>query len=334
MDVKDAPKGEIKMNSNQKKPKDQGKNNKGGNNKFGNKKVDDSDPEVSFDVVNTGKKLDCKCLNCSKCFEELRSHFNLQLKLIRTEYDAKIDTLHRIVEKKDETIGQLQKDIGEIQQTCSYLTRESTDLNKKVETNVTTTTQKIEVLEEKTSDLEDRSRRNNLVFFGIPEIGDQRNVEKCEVIITQILIQHGIISQDIANQRELFDRAHRLGPRRRNQDRPRPIIVRVTYYKDKEYILSQGYKFKDSAFNVSEDFSKPTLTIRRTLVSKAKSAKTACPQIKSFKLNYRHLVLQYECDGNNGKYTYHKSFDLKDTQDPNWYLPRPRSENSRTDSAP
>ena len=283
-----------------------------------------SDLDISYDK--------CKCSHSCKCFEELKSEFEHKFKLWKIEVDAKISTLHSVIEKKDESNGKLHKEIGELKTTCSYLTEELKNVCKKVDCHENFSSKKFEMIDEKAADLEDRSRRNNLVFFGIPE-SDGKSPENCEEVISDILIKQNIMTHQNATDpstRELFDRAHRLGPKKSDQDQPRPIIVKATYFKDKQYILSNSYKMKNSPYNVSEDFSKPTLAIRRTLVSRAKLAKTQCPEVKSFKLKYKNLVIQYECNGRNGKYNFYKSFSLKDVQDPKWFLPREREPNHQT----
>ena len=84
------------------------------------------DDQHSSDSI--GIKSKCSFSDCSRCFEELKNQFNQQLKFLKVEFDVKIETLHKVIEKKDEAIGELQKDIGELQKTCSYLSQESTDI--------------------------------------------------------------------------------------------------------------------------------------------------------------------------------------------------------------
>ena len=71
-----------------------------------------------------------------------------------------------------------------------------------------------------------------------------------------------------------IDRAHRLGRRRQEHDsKPRPIIAKFAYYKQKENILRNGYKFKKSPINLSEDYSKETLHVHRELRKYGNQAK-------------------------------------------------------------
>ena len=58
----------------------------------------------------------------------------------------------------------------------------------------------------KSNDLEDHSQRDNLVFFGIPELGSKHKPEDCDVMVTEILASKNILS--IGNHNIVFDRAH------------------------------------------------------------------------------------------------------------------------------
>ena len=206
------------------------------------------------------------------------------------------------------------------------MSKDTADIKEEVKTVKTTNLDMITKLQDKAQDLEDRSRRNNLVFFGFPEAGD--NSEHCEALVTNVLKNTSIINRECG---QMFDRAHRLGKKKADGNRPRPIIVRVTFYKDKEHILKSAHKLKGTSFAVSEDFSKLTLSARNQLVMKAKQAINVCSAMKSFKLNYKTLVVKYENPETES--VFFRGFSLLDvTDNPRWYIPKARqhvSSNSR-----
>ena len=114
-----------------------------------------------------------------------------------------------------------------------------------------------------------------------------------------------------------MDRAHRLGSRKFDQNipnpRPRPVIVRMTMFKDKQYILRNSYKLADSPMNVSEDYSKATLELHKFLVKEAKLAKnTVDSLIKSFRITYRRVSLKFQKPTTNEE--YFRSFSMKDIE--------------------
>lgn len=126
-------------------------------------------------------------------------------------------------------------------------------------------------------DAENQSRRNNLIFYGVPDTNPSETFAQSEEIVTQLCSQHLSINIDTKE----IERAHRLG--RHTAGRRRPIIVKFAYFKTKETILSNGSKFKGTEHSVGEDFSKTVQNARRHLIAfaKGKSAR--------FSLRYKTL---------------------------------------------
>ena len=215
----------------------------------------------------------------------------------------------------------LKSQVEDLQDSYNFMSKETSDLKMVFEDCKSKNEDRLGYLCDKTADLEDRSRRDNLVFFGVKELSDKRSVENCEIIITELLIQQGIIIRSELKG-DLFDRAHRLGPRKNGVNaKPRPIICKFTSYKDKVYVLSNSFKMKGTSFGIAEDFSKTTLDIRGELVAKAKAAKNICTDVQGFRLSYRRLSLKYEDPVN--KNVYYRSFSLSDIlSNSQWYLPR------------
>ena len=85
----------------------------------------------------------------------------------------------------------------------------------------------------KSIDLEARSRRNNLLFWGLSENYN----ENCFSVIREF-IKHQL-GLDADNM--YLERAHRLGPRRIGQRNPkRPIIVNFRDYCDTDIIMNHA----------------------------------------------------------------------------------------------
>ena len=192
-----------------------------------------------------------------KVNKQITKHTNLIKKLeekmkdMETSFNAKIEALHVVIEAKEKVLSKLNQEVGylkseldNIKDSNNFLSQETTDLKHQAETSNTKYEQDIREIKEKTVDLEDRSRRNNLVFFGVAETAGPRETENCELlIIQQVLIEGSVIRQEDIHE-PLFDRVHRLGPKKPNQERPRPIIARFTSYLDKEDILKKSFRFK------------------------------------------------------------------------------------------
>ena len=131
-----------------------------------------------------------------------------------------------------------------------------------------------------------------------------------------------------------LDRVHRLGRKDSNtSNKSRPMIVKFTYYRDKEHIIKNGHKFKNSVINCSEDFSKITLGMHKELRQEAKKAQEIMSQqegeitmIKSYKVTYRRVVLTYTTNRNNQSApVFIRSFSLNYIQNnKKWYIPPKR----------
>src|SRR5258705_2734134 len=109
--------------------------------------------------------------------------------------------------------------------------------------------ERLNKMEEKIRMQDDRSRRNNLIFKGITDSVSETWAES-EIATADFGAHFGLFE---SSQAPRFDRVHRLGAFRQGQSRP--IIARLTFYKDKAMILAKAKILKDSTFSIYEDFS-------------------------------------------------------------------------------
>ena len=73
---------------------------------------------------------------------------------------------------------------------------------------------------------------------------------------------HDIVQNELGITTEIeFDRCHRTGKFKRNQSKPRTIVCRLLKFKDKEKILQNSKKFKDTGTFIFEDFCKATMEL-------------------------------------------------------------------------
>ena len=107
----------------------------------------------------------------------------------------------------------------------------------------------IEDLGNKLDDLENRSRRNNLCFDGIPESPNE-TWQESESKIKQLISRHmPEVSTDL-----VIERAHRVG-RPRSDSKPRKIVTQFLNYKDRETIFKAKKKLHGTNMFVNEDYS-------------------------------------------------------------------------------
>ncbi|CAB4014374.1 Hypothetical predicted protein [Paramuricea clavata] len=123
----------------------------------------------------------------------------------------------------------------------------------------------------KTTDLENRSRRNNIRIIGIPE---KRNEtwEESKVMVKAALTEKLGLAQE-----PRIERAHRVGkPTQTNgsaRETPRHIVCRLYDWKEKQNILKQARIIKPSGLYVHEDVAEATMAKRREQMPRLRQAK-------------------------------------------------------------
>ena len=91
-------------------------------------------------------------------------------------------------------------------------------------------------LEAKVTDLEYRSMRDNLMFYGIPE---QQN-EDCKVSIKQFM---NVVLEIPQADKLTFDRVHWVGAPAHGK--VRPIVAKFHYFKEREAVRSKSFELSD-----------------------------------------------------------------------------------------
>ncbi|XP_077523665.1 uncharacterized protein LOC144134690 [Amblyomma americanum] len=112
-------------------------------------------------------------------------------------------------------------------------------------------------LTKKVDDLENRSRRNNIVIYGVKEDPEEDSVE------LERKVNEEIFKKILGVEVNSIERIHRIGLK--HAQRHRPIILRFFNYVDKTKVMSSCFKLKDTKVAISEDFSKHIRDIRAKL---------------------------------------------------------------------
>ncbi|XP_077498025.1 uncharacterized protein LOC144108732 [Amblyomma americanum] len=191
--------------------------------------------------------------------DELKKMSSSQTTLVTEVQELKSQLL-----SMDQKMADFTTRLSTLETHCRNLSTMRTDLEA-IQTTTTETTRLVSVLEARLEDVENRSRRNNLIFYGLPDTNPSETYSQSEEIITRHCSQY----LDIQLSPIKIERAHRLG--RHSQDRQRPIIVKFTSFKTKESVLSKGPKFKDTGYSVGEDFSRRVQNCRKQLIAFAKA---------------------------------------------------------------
>ena len=70
-----------------------------------------------------------------------------------------------------------------------------------------------------------------------------------------------------------FERVHRIGKSSLIDSKPRPLIAKFTYHKDKEFVIGQAKNLRDTNFAIARDFPKEIVDKRKLLLPTLKDAK-------------------------------------------------------------
>lgn len=104
--------------------------------------------------------------------------------------------------------------------------------------------------------------RDNLVFAGIPEQAE----EDPEATVTAFIKNQLKLPAETVSKIS-FHRVHRLGGKRPDSSRPRPIVAKFANFKQKEQVKSRGRELRGTDFSVNDQFPKEILERRKVLFS-------------------------------------------------------------------
>ena len=144
------------------------------------------------------------------------------------------------------TVERLELKITKLTEENVYLKKEVQELKESVEfqsTVVEDTKSKInskndEDIKDKLSELEDRSRRNNLRVNGLEE-DDNESWDESEKKVRELF------DEELKVKNISIEQAHRSGRKRRDDgttNRRRPIVIKFLNYKEKVNVLTQFKK--------------------------------------------------------------------------------------------
>ena len=137
-----------------------------------------------------------------------------------------------------------------------------TELNKKVDAQdkaikqlhegVKSLTKQVNEEKQRSVKLESHSHRNNLNFFNMPEEKDE-SFQSSENVLRRLMETKLKVSKKESKEISL-ERIYRIGKSNSNNSKPRPLIAKFTFHKDKEFVLAQGKNLRGTNFAVARDF--------------------------------------------------------------------------------
>ena len=169
----------------------------------------------------------------------------------------------------------LTNEVNDIKISLDFMSKTVEDLQTQVngKADVSVVKELSKDVYDKLDDLENRSKRNNLVFWNVLE--KLENQIGCSQLIENLLAKHMKIDH---LEEVVIERAHRSGKTKKIQDgseNPGPIHVKFMNWSDKEFILHRAPSaLKDNPLNpsgakiiVTDDVSKKVRDDRKLLRS-------------------------------------------------------------------
>jgi tRNA threonylcarbamoyladenosine modification (KEOPS) complex Pcc1 subunit len=199
--------------------------------------------------------------------------------MIRTVM-AKLDTLDEIKNR----IACVEQDFKQLKSSLEFAHAEVEDLKDQIEnaknSEVENRNRIVELeeanrrLHESVIDLKGCSMRDNLLFFNVEEEEKENTDEK----IFQIL-EEKLEIPDARNKIQI-DRTHRDGRKRNAQRKPRAIVVKFNYFRDREFIRQNARKLRGTRIRIAEQFPEEIEKITQTLYLEMKKAKAAKQRVR------------------------------------------------------
>jgi predicted RNase H-like nuclease (RuvC/YqgF family) len=187
--------------------------------------------------------------------------------------NSKMDQVKDEIQQMRSEVGMLQKEVESSKERIDALEVENDELRLANEELLT----RVSKMEKQTDDLESRSRRNNVLFYGLDrEEGESQ--ETLEQRLNDLCTDKLELSETVE-----FDRVHRVSGKQNS-----PVIARCTFYKDKIKLMKAKLKLKGSNIFIGEDFSRGVRDIRKKLGRFAKEKKEGGETVKMI---YDHLVV-------------------------------------------
>ena len=178
------------------------------------------------------------CCGCSETLNTINEKLDQALSAIKeihtlkvqvSELQSKNNHLEESLNFAHSEIDNLKNRLEDLEETISYHQQDVRSLHEEM---------KLE--KARGVKLESHSRRNNLRFFNIPEQPGNENYHDTERVLREFLENNLSVGHDLATTISI-DRAHRTpATKPPNTAKPRPIIAKFCFFKEKETDKNDG----------------------------------------------------------------------------------------------
>ena len=161
-------------------------------------------------------------------------------------------------EENKEEIKDVKKDVSETKKSYEQLVKETQELKETL------------------GDTQSRLMRDNLLFYGFPEGGQDENCEEKAKALCKETLKIATADQ------MLFTRAHRIG--NKSSMKVRPLVVKFHYYHERELVRQRSFEYSDplKAVNIGIGAQLPKIIrdARKPLYPAMNKAKTEGKNVK------------------------------------------------------
>lgn len=198
---------------------------------------------------------------------------SLQIQSVHKKLE-KLDSIETSLSRMQGELNSLSTRVLEVEKSQQFISNsydESTKTNAialneldNLKTSLEDSIRANNQLSEEILDLQCRSMRDNLLFYGVAE-AQRGEMEDCEKIVLDICRSSLNITDDV-----LIERAHRIG--RPNDNRPRPIVAKFSRFPQREVVRKSAFKLKGANISIGEQFPKIIQERRKKLLPVMKEA--------------------------------------------------------------
>lgn len=184
--------------------------------------------------------------------ELLKGQSDIRAELVSLR--ARLDSTESLISTFGVRLNNLEANVKQLQTQKG--------VSESIQESVDSIQQLIDIHQSKLVDLENRSRRNNLLVFGISAAGSESEAELREKVVK------GIFHDRLGVKCTTIARIHRLG---KPVSSRRPVILFFQDYTEKQAVLRQAHKLKGTKIYLQNDYCPDTLRKRKLLWATAKA---------------------------------------------------------------
>lgn len=225
------------------------------------KKSNQEDEVVSLSVLH--ELLDQQKSFYKDLLEQQEKSFKSFVQMIMDSTNKRLDSLSSDVGRLTQSVEFSQAELEDLK--IGYKT--SLDCHKTVSKDLDNMQSSFSDLSVKCDYLENQTRRNNLIFDGIPD-SKTESWHESEIKVKKLITEH--LKMDPSHIE--LERAHRTG-KFDAEGRPRSVMVKLLRFKDKEEILKRAKYLKGSKLYINEDFSEKVRLRRKELLPQLREAR-------------------------------------------------------------